>query len=166
MMDLTLGRNVHAEWHSIADIADRVGQFLLARRASKLTAGDVISHLSALIDFIDQTSASIHATSQAVEELIAKVAALPPDEAEQFQEALAELRRSQADKERVIRSHRLQVMDYMIQVNPEDAWVYEPENLATLHRAMADADAGRVTRYHSDEDFLAALERAPVNADA
>jgi hypothetical protein len=40
----------------------------------------------------------------------------------------------------------------------EDAWYYTPETQAAMSESFADAAAGRVTRFESDEEFLAALE--------
>ncbi|HXT35633.1 MAG TPA: hypothetical protein VN837_08665 [Chloroflexota bacterium] len=53
---------------------------------------------------------------------------------------------------------RAQLMELMIQVNPEDAWLWEPGNLAAFREAKAEVEAGRVKHYDSGEAFLADLE--------
>ncbi len=40
----------------------------------------------------------------------------------------------------------------------EDAWYYTPQVQASVAESFADAAAGRVTRFESDAEFLAALE--------
>jgi antitoxin PrlF len=47
-----------------------------------------------------------------------------------------------------------------------DPWYYgTPEWEAGIERALADAEAGRVTYYDSTEEFLAALDRRSTRAD-
>jgi len=51
-------------------------------------------------------------------------------------------------------------------VPPDQAWFWTPEWLAGEIEASEDIAAGRVTRYDSDEEFLASLEERAGRADA
>jgi ABC-type transporter Mla subunit MlaD len=164
MVDLALEHRVRAEWHSIARIAEQTGLFLTTRRESKPSLGALITQLSDLIDNVDQVLAENLARKDQIEAVAAQIAQLPLEEVDRFSESIADARRALRDQEMVLRAQRLQMMDAMIQINPEDAWVYEPDNLAALRAAEADVAAGRVTRYESDEEFFAGLDR--IYADA
>lgn len=54
------------------------------------------------------------------------------------------------------------------EIDPEQAWFWRPEWLGKEREADEDLAAGRLTRYESDEEFLAALdaEMKPPDADA
>lgn len=53
-------------------------------------------------------------------------------------------------------------------IDPEQAWFWTREWQQREHEADEDIAAGRVTRYESDEQFLAALDERtkPLDADA
>jgi hypothetical protein len=53
-------------------------------------------------------------------------------------------------------------------IDPEQAWFWTREWHTKEHEADDDLAAGRVTRYESDEEFLAALDERtkPLDADA
>ena len=94
----------------------------------------------------------------------AKIDEFDPPVSNQHLIVLAEIRKQLQDQASIIQAQREQWFDYMVQFNLEDAWVWTPEGAASLRRAEADVAAGRVTRYQSDEELLAALER--IHADA
>lgn len=51
-------------------------------------------------------------------------------------------------------------------IDPDQAWFWTPEWQAGEREADADIAAGRGTRHHSDEDFLAALDERSGSSDA
>jgi antitoxin PrlF len=51
-------------------------------------------------------------------------------------------------------------------IDPDQAWFWTPEWQAGERDADADVAAGRRTRYHSDEEFLAALDERSGSSDA
>jgi antitoxin PrlF len=51
-------------------------------------------------------------------------------------------------------------------IDPDQAWFWTPEWQAGEREADADIAAGRETRYHSDEEFLAALDERSGSSDA
>ena len=51
-------------------------------------------------------------------------------------------------------------------IDPEQAWFWTREWQAKEREADDDLAAGRVTRYTSDEDFLAALDERTKRLDA
>jgi hypothetical protein len=51
-------------------------------------------------------------------------------------------------------------------IDPDQAWFWTPEWQAGEREADADVAAGRATRYHSDEEFLAALDERSGSLDA
>jgi hypothetical protein len=50
-------------------------------------------------------------------------------------------------------------IDHPDDVDPEFVRTWGPAGLEGLVESLEDLAAGRVTRYHSDEEFLASLER-------
>jgi bifunctional DNA-binding transcriptional regulator/antitoxin component of YhaV-PrlF toxin-antitoxin module len=50
-------------------------------------------------------------------------------------------------------------------IDPDQAWFWTPEWQAKEREADEDYAAGRFTRYYSDEEFLAELERRSKHAD-
>ena len=51
-------------------------------------------------------------------------------------------------------------------IDPDQAWFWTPEWQAGEREADAHIAAGRGTRYHSDEEFLAALDERSGSSDA
>ena len=51
-------------------------------------------------------------------------------------------------------------------IDPDQAWFWTPEWQAGEREADADIAPGRGTRYHSDEEFLAALRERSGLSDA
>jgi hypothetical protein len=50
-------------------------------------------------------------------------------------------------------------------IDPDQAWFWTPEWQAKEREADADKAAGRGTRYHSDEEFVAALRERSGSSD-
>src|SRR5687767_5388544 len=51
-------------------------------------------------------------------------------------------------------------------IDPDQAWFWTPEWQAKEREVDANLAAGRFERYHSTEEFFAALERVPASDDA
>ncbi len=51
-------------------------------------------------------------------------------------------------------------------IDPDQAWFWTPEWQAGEREADAEIAAGGGTRYHSDEEFLAALDERSGSSDA
>ena len=158
MTDLTLQRTVSAEWHGIAQIARQIGSFLKALPTTKSSREALITQISDLIDVIDGALAENGALKERINTMATQIPDIRPEDATLITHEVEELRTIRQDQEAVLHADRLQLMDLMIRLNPEDAWLWEPENLAALRRAKANVAAGRVTHYDSGEAFLAALE--------
>jgi seryl-tRNA synthetase len=158
MMDLPLQRTVSAEWHGIAQIARQIGSFLKALRTTKSSREILITQISDLIEIIDGALAESIALKERINTVATQLPNTRPEDAPRISQEVEELWTTRQDQEAVLQADRLQLMDIMIRLNPEDAWLWEPENLAALRQAKADVAAGRVTHYDSGEEFLAALE--------
>ena len=50
-------------------------------------------------------------------------------------------------------------------IDPDQAWFWTPEWQAKEQAADADKAAGKVDRYRSDEEFLAALDERSASSD-
>jgi len=64
------------------------------------------------------------------------------------------------------RSVRAEAFAVMKRLNPDQAWFWTEEWQAGERAADRQAAAGEGTRFHSDEEFLAALEARIPDADA
>ena len=156
-------RTVSAEWHGIAEIAVQIRSLFKARREAVPTREMVITRLGDLIEVVDTAltrGARFQTEATELEQRASSIdpVVVPTFDAVGVLQVIVEVRESPKDQETVLTAYREQMMDLMIQVNPEDAWIYERENLASLHQAQADADAGLGTFYESGDEFLAALE--------
>ncbi len=67
---------------------------------------------------------------------------MDPAVVEQYSTRLAEIRMRLKRQETNVLAGRDQLVELMIQLNPEDAWAWTPEALADLREAKADAAVG------------------------
>ena len=87
------------------------------------------------------------------DDVIARIHALPDTIASERDPLLAETR-----------EQRQWAFTLMRKINPDQAWFWTEEWQAKEREADADLAAGRVTRFESDEAFLAALEARSADA--
>ena len=66
----------------------------------------------------------------------------------------------------LVRAVRAQAFGLIEHLNPDQAWFWTEEWQAKEREADADEAAGRVTRFDTDGEFLAALEARMHHADA
>ena len=158
MVDLGLQQHtISAEWQGIAQAAEQIRVLFKARREAKPALESAVTRLSALIDAMDATLVRITTIQERIDAVEADVAEVGLENAAARLAALADMRNQVLYQRTIVLAHREQAMDLMIQVNPEDAWVWESENLDSLRRARAEIAAGHTTFYESGATFEAAL---------
>jgi hypothetical protein len=158
MIDLSLEHTVNAQWQGIAEIAEQIRVFIKARHGSTPPRPALITRIARGIDFVDTIFAEGKHMSTQLATLSAEIAEMDPAVVDQYVVRRAETRKRLQEQETIVLTCRDQLLDLMIELNPEDAWAWTPKALADLREAKADAAAGRGTFYESGEAFLAALE--------
>lgn len=159
MVDLGLQqRTISAEWQGIAQTAEQIRALFRVRRETKPAIEIVVTRLAALLDDIDATLERITMIQGRIDAMEVAIAESGLESAPAQLAVLTDMRNQVLYQKTIELANREQAMDLMIQVSPEDAWVYERENLAALHKGIADADAGRTHGPFTDDEFLTHLE--------
>ncbi len=166
MLDMSLERTIRNQWHGIAEMAEQLIDFIKARRAKARPKAELITSVARAIDWADDAIAQTTVLIAQFDNEMARIAEFDPPASDQQLASLGEIRKQLQDQASIIRAQREQWFEYMVQFNPEDAWVWTPEGAASLRRAEASVAAGRVISYQSDEEFLAALKCIHTDAHA
>jgi hypothetical protein len=141
MVAISLKQTVEAGWAGIAEMVTQLLTTLPVKRENALSPAAAIVQASELIDSLDGGLARIAALREELEAVWLQVASLDPPVSVERTPQLFEIRRELDSQEKLISVCRVRRLNYMRQVNPEDAWAWEPEILAMIQRAKA----GRVS---------------------
>lgn len=153
-------------WGGVSAIADQVGRIIELRKDPDPLTEHIIDLVSTAIETIDDQLANNASIQKRVGDantfvkslrvqgvIAAGTATRPENPLREVQEAEASLRFQQ----RLLLNSRAHLMSIMIKMNPEDAWAWEPDQLAAIRTGRDSAGIG-ASFYESGDAFLASLD--------